>query len=103
MILDMMCVLFMDCGWQNNSVEPPKMPLPQPMKAEDVTLDSKADLAERIERGFGQRYQINAGTQGRRLGEDVTMKRSQRGRLKNCTSSFASGHRKWKETPWGGP
>lgn len=37
-----------------------------------------------------------------RLGEEVTLRQSQRGRLKNCTSSFETGHRKGKETPWGG-
>lgn len=69
------------------------------MNAGYITLDEKADLTERIEWAFQQTYG-DPGTG--RLGEEVTLRQSQRGRLKNCTSSFETGHRKGKETPWGG-
>lgn len=47
------------------------------------------DLAVVIEQGSGERHEIKTGTLGRsgRLGENVTMKQSQRGRLKNFTPS----------------
>lgn len=55
-------------GWerQDNS-DPPKMSLPYSVSAEYVTLDlrKKMDLADVIEQGSGERYQINTRTLGR--------------------------------------
>lgn len=64
--LDVMAALCKGWGRQNNS-GPPKMSLPYSMNAECVTLDLKKtmDLADVIEQGSGERYQINTRTLGR--------------------------------------
>lgn len=63
--LDVMAALCKGWERQNNS-GPPKMSLPYSMNAEYVTLDlKKMDLADVIEQGSGERYQINTGTLGR--------------------------------------